>query len=75
MAIKRPQQFETVYAGEIQDGRCIGDNDQRCFRLAQSPKVLAELLYSVMNRNLAFRQQRLKGELAHLRKTAGFREG
>ena len=45
------------------------------FRLAQNPKVLAELLYSVMNRNLAFRQQRLKGELAHLRKTAGLREG
>jgi len=36
---------------------------------AESPKILPELLHPVMDRNPAFRQQRLKGELAHLRQT------
>jgi hypothetical protein len=29
LATKQPQQFEAAYSGEIQDRRCIGDNDQR----------------------------------------------
>jgi len=34
-----------------------------------------ELVDSIMNWNLAFRQQRLESELAHFRKTARLREG
>jgi len=44
------------------------------FRPAQSPKVLTELLHPVMDGNLAFRQQQMKGELAYLRHTARLRK-
>lgn len=45
------------------------------FRAAQSPKVLMEFFYSVMDRNLAFGQECLKGELAQFRKMTRLREG
>jgi len=44
------------------------------FRLADGPKIFTEFLYSVVDRNPAFRQQRLKGELTHLRKAARLRQ-
>src|ERR1019366_1227600 len=42
--------------------------------LAEVPKILAELLYSVMDRDLAFRQEGLKRELSHFRQAARLRE-
>jgi hypothetical protein len=38
------------------------------FRLAERPEVLAEFLCTVMDRNLSFRQQSSKGELADCHK-------
>ena len=42
--------------------------------LAEVPKILAELLYSVMDRDLAFRQEGLERELGHFRNPARLRE-
>ena len=42
--------------------------------LAEVPKILAEFLYSVMERDLAFRQEGLKRELSHFRQAARLRE-
>jgi hypothetical protein len=43
--------------------------------MAQGPEILTELFNPVMDGDLAFRQQRLKGELADFRQTARLREG
>ena len=43
-------------------------------RLAESPKILTEFLYTVMDRNLTFCQKCLKSELAHLRETTRLRK-
>ena len=75
LAIERLQQIETAYPREVQDGGCVGDNDSKAFWLAHAPKILAEVLNAVMNRNPALRRQRLKGELADLREAARLREG
>ena len=72
--IKQWQQFETTDSRKIQDWRRVGDNDQSVSVWRSRPKVLAEFLYSVMDRKLAFSQQSLKGELAQFRKTAGLRQ-
>jgi hypothetical protein len=42
--------------------------------LAEIPKILTEFLYSVMDRDLAFRQEGLKRELSHFRYPARLRE-
>jgi hypothetical protein len=61
-------------SGEVQNRRRIGDNDQGWSGLVESLEVFTKLLNSIMDRNLALCQHRLKLQLAHFGQTAGLRK-